>query len=77
MPLRKIRLEMARTPEFPMGSANHGYDFVAPLTEDGHFDPDEWRKARTKCTVRRFWPRDKPFPARRRDRGRATAFFGR
>ena len=29
--LKRIRLELARSNEFPMGSANHGYEFVAPL----------------------------------------------
>ena len=58
MPLHKIRLELARTPEFPMGSADRGYEFIAPLTADGHFDPEGWRAGKSKCTVRRFWPRE-------------------
>ena len=55
MPLRKIRLEMARTPEFPMGSANHGYEFVAPLDGEGHLDMDEWKEYGQACIVHRFW----------------------
>lgn len=55
MPLRRIRLELARCPDFPEGSASHGYEFVAPLDVHGDFDPAEWKKARRKCTVRRFW----------------------
>ena len=35
MPLKKIILELARTPEFPNGSSTHGYEFVAPLDADG------------------------------------------
>jgi hypothetical protein len=31
--LKRIRLELARSKEFPMGSANHGYEFVAPLDD--------------------------------------------
>ncbi|MEE8270548.1 MAG: hypothetical protein V3R98_02285 [Alphaproteobacteria bacterium] len=58
MSLRKRRLELARTPEFPQGSANRGYEFIAPLTADGHFDDAEWRANRKKCTVRRLWPRE-------------------
>ncbi|MCC7046020.1 MAG: hypothetical protein IT562_04840 [Alphaproteobacteria bacterium] len=58
MALRKIRLELARCPEFPEGSAGHGYEFVAPLDSAGNFDAAEWRKARAKCTVRRFWGKD-------------------
>lgn len=55
MPLRKIRLELARHREFPEGSSDHGYEFTAPLTADGHFDPEEWRRHKDACTVRRFW----------------------
>ncbi len=36
--LRKITLNAARSKEFPDGSIRHGYDFVAPLTGDGHID---------------------------------------
>jgi hypothetical protein len=28
--LKRIRLELARSKEFPMGSTRHGYEFVAP-----------------------------------------------
>ena len=36
----KIRLELARNAEFPEGSRAHGYEFIAPLGEDGHLDRD-------------------------------------
>ena len=55
MSLRKIRLELARTPEFPEGSKDYGYEFVAPLTDDGHLDPEGWRREREACRARRFW----------------------
>jgi hypothetical protein len=55
MTLHTVRLELARCPEYPEGSATHGYEFVAPLTNEAHFDPIEWKTARSKCTVRRFW----------------------
>jgi hypothetical protein len=58
MSLRRIRLELARNAEYPEGSANHGYAFVAPLTDDGHLDPAGWKEARSDCTVRRFWAGD-------------------
>lgn len=58
MPLRKIRLELARCKEFPEGSTSHGYEFVAPLDVHGDFDSTEWRSCRAKCTVRRFWGAD-------------------
>jgi hypothetical protein len=55
MSLKRIRLELARTPEFPNGSSDHGYDFVAPLDPRGHLDSADWAKAKAACTVRRFW----------------------
>jgi hypothetical protein len=56
MALRGVRLELARNPDHPEGSARHGYEFVAPLTDDGQLDLAEWRQRRADCTVRRFWP---------------------
>ncbi len=55
MPLKKVRLELARSPELPDGSPSRGYEFTAPLTADGRLDADEWRREREKCRVRRFW----------------------
>lgn len=53
--LNHIRLQLARSKEFPSGSSRHGYDLVAPLDKDGHIDPELWRKHQTECRVRRFW----------------------
>ena len=53
--LKRIRLNLARSHEFPNGSEIHGYEFVAPLDRGGHIDAESWRKARDKCVVRRFW----------------------
>lgn len=55
MALRNIRLELARDHDFPNGSPERGYEFSAPLTDDGHLDQDEWRDVKEQCTVRRFW----------------------
>jgi len=54
MALRKIRIELARTEGFPEGSSDYGYEFVAPLNEDGHLDSGEWQQNKDECTVRRF-----------------------
>ena len=35
---KRIRLNLARSKEFPQGSARHGYEFVAPLDDKGHID---------------------------------------
>ena len=53
--LKRIRLELARSKEFPSGSATRGYEFVAPLSVNGHIDPKLWLEHRTHCRVRRFW----------------------
>lgn len=55
MSLRIVRLELARNQEFPEGSREHGYEFVAPLTSEGRIDALSWRKSRDRCRVRRFW----------------------
>jgi hypothetical protein len=54
MALRRVRLELARDHDFPNGSATRGYEFTAPLTDEGHLDAEEWRGGKDKCTVRRF-----------------------
>lgn len=56
--LKRIRLNLARSPEFPQGSGQHGYEFVAPLDAGGHIDVSLWRKHRDQCRVRRFWAGD-------------------
>jgi hypothetical protein len=53
--LQQITLHLARSAEFPEGSADRGYDIVAPLNELGHLDEDGWRTLRSQCRVRRFW----------------------
>ena len=55
MPLSQIRLELARTPEFPQGSPDHGYEFIAPLTKKALIDAKVWKDAKDRCTVVRFW----------------------
>jgi hypothetical protein len=53
--LRKVTLNAARSKEFPDGSIRHGYDFIAPLTEDGHIDLEAWKQHRGECFAHRFW----------------------
>lgn len=55
MTLRHIRLELGRDKDFPEGSVERGYEFAAPLNDEGHLDRDEWHDVRDQCTVRRFW----------------------
>ena len=53
--LKKIRLNLARTKEYPNGSSRHGYEFTAPLDDEGRIDAEAWKKVRDQCRVRRFW----------------------
>lgn len=52
---KRIRLNLARSKEFPEGSSRHGYEFVAPLDAKSHIDVALWRQHRDNCRVRRFW----------------------
>lgn len=60
MQLKRIRLELARTPEFPAGSSKYGYEFIAPLTQDNHLDANAWKAVKDHCGVLRFWGSDRP-----------------
>jgi hypothetical protein len=51
-----IRLELARTQDFPNGSAARSYVMRLPLGPDGHIDEQEYRHHPELATVRRFWP---------------------
>jgi len=55
MSLSKVRLELARTKEAPRGNPGCGYEFVAPLDDNGRFDEGGWRQHKGACFVRRFW----------------------
>src|SRR5665648_543474 len=52
---KRIRLNLARSKEFPQGSERHGYEFVAPLDDKNHIDAKLWQGNREHCRVRRFW----------------------
>ena len=53
--LHRVRLELARSREFPEGSARHGYEITAPLDPNGMLDAHEWHNKRAQCRVLRFW----------------------
>ncbi len=55
MSLKRITLNLARSREFPAGSAAHGYEFVAPLDASGFLDGEGWKANKAACRVRRFW----------------------
>ncbi len=52
----RIRLDLARTKEFPQGSASRCYLLRIPLTGEGLIDEAARQAAPARATVRRFWP---------------------
>ena len=55
MTMKTIRLELARDPDFPQGSRDHGYDITAPIDDNGQLIAEDWKANRDICRVRRFW----------------------
>lgn len=53
-----IRLELARTPDFPEGSASRAYLLRLPLDDDGFIEERVLRAFPSRATVRRFWPNE-------------------
>ncbi|WHO38427.1 hypothetical protein PMI04_018050 [Sphingobium sp. AP49] len=51
----RIRLELARTDDFPRGSAARSYVLRLPLKADGLIDEQEYRRHPELATVGRFW----------------------
>lgn len=54
-----IRLELARTSEFPQGSPSRAYLLHLPLDETGLIDEEALRHSPARATVRRFWPNER------------------
>lgn len=54
-----IRLELARTPEFPEGSAARAYLLRLPLDASGMIDTPSFEKDPQLATVRRYWPNER------------------
>lgn len=56
---KSIRLELARTSDFPEGSASRAFLLHLPLDEGGLIDERSLGNAPAKATVRRFWPNER------------------
>lgn len=54
--LKHIKLTLARSRDYPNGSNEIGYDLVAPLDSSGRIDLASWKKHRSACRVRHFFP---------------------
>jgi hypothetical protein len=55
MTLMRIRMELTRSHEFPVGSSRNGYVFTLPLDAEGRFDLAAFERTPEICTVHRFW----------------------
>jgi hypothetical protein len=55
---KSIRLELARTQEYPEGSACRAYLLRLPLNEQGLIDEKALRHSPALATVHRFWPNE-------------------
>lgn len=53
-----IRLELARTADFPEGSASRAYLLRLPLDEEGLIDARALHRSPARATVHRFWPNE-------------------
>lgn len=56
---KSIRLELARTTDYPQGSASRAYLLHLPLDAHGLIDERTLRKAPARATVHRFWPNER------------------
>ncbi|QIK78671.1 hypothetical protein G7077_06930 [Sphingomonas piscis] len=55
MKWNSIRLELARTPDFPSGSVSRAFLLRLPIDEKGMVDWGEVSKQPSRATIRRFW----------------------
>ena len=55
MDWKTIRLELARTHDFPAGSVSRGYLIRVPLNDNGAIDERSFANSPQRATVRRFW----------------------
>lgn len=53
-----VKLELARTDEFPSGSASRSYLIRIPLDENGMIDEAARLADSRRATIRRFWPNE-------------------
>ena len=58
MSWKQIRLELARTPSFPKGSAGRAYVLYVPLDEDGLIDEEAFALNPGRATISRYWASD-------------------
>lgn len=58
MTWKTIRLELARTPEFPDGSAAHAYVLRLPIDDNGFIEHAAMKHLNESPVVHRIWPNE-------------------
>ena len=58
MQWKQIRLELARTKDFPMGSASRAYLVQLPVNDDGMIDEEGLKATPQRARIRRHWPNE-------------------
>jgi hypothetical protein len=58
MTWKTIRLELARTPEYPEGSAAHAYVLRLPLDDNGFIERTAMKHPSESPMVHRMWPNE-------------------
>lgn len=59
MSWKTIRLELARAPRFPRGSASRAYLLHLPVDESGAVEEEMFARAPALATARRHWPSER------------------
>ena len=77
MTWKSVRLELAKTREFPNGSASRAYLLRLPLTDDGCIDEAALDALPDQATVRRLWPSEADLSGHLVRDGRRWAFIAR
>jgi hypothetical protein len=74
MSWKTVRLELARAPGFPNGSASRAYLLHLPLDNEGLLDEDALSRQPALATVRRHWPNERDRSGYLVRKGRGWAF---
>jgi hypothetical protein len=56
----RVRITLARTPQFPQGSASHAYELIIPLAADNRIDQAAFKAAPGRASVQHVVPNRPP-----------------
>lgn len=52
----RVRIALARTPQFPQGSSSHAYELIVPLAEDNRIDQAAFKAFPARASVQHVVP---------------------